>query len=149
MKNATGTATGTAPSSGTRKSQTIQHRCILRRSWPAIFAILGLSGPVAASEWTDTDTAWQAGYLLLHVADWRQTLNIAKNPDRFYEVNPLIGEHPSESKVNTYMAASAALHTGIAYTLSGKWRRRFQQVTIGMKAGIVGYNYSVGIRLDF
>lgn len=93
--------------------------------------------------------AWQAAYLILHTADWGQTLDIAKNPGDYYEVNPLLGDHPSVKRANSYMAFSALTHTGIAYTLPPPWRRRFQQVTIGLKAGIVGYNYSIGLRINF
>lgn len=116
----------------------------------AILALFGLgSGPIYASDWTDADTAWQASYLALHVADWGQTRHIAKNPGEYYEVNPLLGDHPSVRRVDTYMAVSAITHTAIAYCLSPDWRRRFQQVTVGIKAGVVGYNYSIGLKMDF
>lgn len=122
----------------------------LRAALCAILALFGLAaGPVSASDWTDKDTAWQAAYLILHAADWGQTLYIAKHPNEYWEVNPLLGEHPSVRRVNTYMATSAIVHTAIAYTLPPVWRRRWQAVTVGIKAGVVGYNYSIGLKMDF
>ena len=40
----------------------------------------------------------------LTMADWLQSLNIAKHPLDFHEMNPVLGRHPSEGSVNTYMA---------------------------------------------
>ena len=35
---------------------------------------------------------WQS----LHTIDMVQTIRIAKNPDKFRELNPLLGKHPSK-----------------------------------------------------
>lgn len=49
--------------------------------------------------------------LVVLVIDWRQTLTIAKNPDKWFEMNPILGKHPSVQKVHVYflcvIAASA------------------------------------------
>ena len=39
---------------------------------------------------------------ILLFIDWRQTITIAKNPDKFQEYNPILGKHPSEDKVDNY-----------------------------------------------
>lgn len=104
---------------------------------------------IAHDEWTTSDTKRQAVYLTLHTIDWAQTRYIAKNPDKWRELNPLIGEHPSVGRVDGYFATGALLHTGIAYVLPEKWRKGFQYVTIGIEAGITARNYHLGIKTSF
>jgi len=105
--------------------------------------------PAQAGDWTREDTAWEAAYLVLHVADWGQTRYIAKNPDLYIERNPILGENPSLNRVRNYFLATALLHASVAYALPPKWRRRWQGATIAMQAYVVGKNYGAGIRIDF
>ena len=39
--------------------------------------------------------------------DWRQTQVIAKNPGRWREMNPALGEHPTMMAVNRHFLAGA------------------------------------------
>jgi hypothetical protein len=118
-------------------------------------ACLGLfATPVPAADWfqtdwKDADTEWQVAYLLLHAVDWGQTRMIARNPEAYYEINPLLGEHPSVKRVDRYMAMSALAHTAIAYALPPTWRRYFQRVTLSVKAGLVDQNYAIGLTIDY
>jgi hypothetical protein len=80
--------------------------------------------------------------------DWGQTRYISKH-QKYHEVNPLLGEHPTIGRVNRYMLVSGLTHVVVSDFLSPPWRERFQYVTIGLKASVVTYNYSVGIRVDF
>lgn len=125
----------------------------LRRAWAALFGSLACFGlgaaPVYASDWTKADTARQMAYLTLHVADWGQTRYIAKNPNRYLEKNLFLGGHPSLSRVDSYFAFTALAHTAISYALPPDWRRGWQYITIGVEAGAVGYNYSIGLKMDF
>lgn len=57
--------------------------------------------------------------LVLLVIDWRQTLVIARNPQRWYERNPALGEHPSVARVNAWFALMAAGVLGIAWLCRG------------------------------
>lgn len=109
---------------------------------------LALTSP-AHAEWTKTDTAFQAGYLILHVIDWGMTRDIAKNPDKFHELNPLIGRHPSVEWVDTYMALSLVGHTVVSYVLPSKYRRWWQITTIGFKGGLVINSFSIGLKVNF
>ena len=127
-------------------------RCLrrLRAALLAIMAFFGLTSPVFGSDWTKADTAWQLGYLALHVADWGQTRNIVKREgEGYYETNPILGRSPSLRRVDTHFAVTALAHTAISYALPPDWRRRWQMVTIGIEAGYVGYNYSIGLKMDF
>lgn len=103
----------------------------------------------AADSWTPADTRREAAYLALHITDWGQTRNIAKNPKRFHELNPVLGEHPSVAEVDRYFIAAAAVHAAVAYALPAEWRSGFQYVTIGIEAGVTAMNCRTGIRVDF
>ena len=56
-------------------------------------------------EWSKADKERQALYMAMHLADWAQTKNIARNPEKFYEkVNLILGDHPHPDKVDAYFA---------------------------------------------
>src|SRR3990167_90446 len=84
--------------------------------------------------WSSDDTNRQLGYLLLHGLDWGQTKSIARNPNKYYETNPILGKHPSAGDVDRYFALTGLGHVGLSLLLSDpKWRKRFQNVTIGLE----------------
>lgn len=53
-----------------------------------------------------TDYTLLAGILLIItlLMDWRQTLDI-KNHQGFKELNPILGDHPSDLKIHIYFSA--------------------------------------------
>jgi hypothetical protein len=102
-----------------------------------------------ASDWSKVDTALQITYSALHVIDWGQTLDIAKHPKDWSETNPILGKHPSISKVNSYFAATLVGHAVVSYLLPKPYRRIWQCMWIGIEAGYVTHNYSVGINVRF
>jgi hypothetical protein len=110
---------------------------------------VGILPAQAAPPFDRGDLNRELAYTALHLVDWGQTLNIARNPDRFHERNPILGRHPSPGQVNRYMAASLAAHWLIARALKPKARKIFQGVTLVIKSGFVAGNYSVGLRVDF
>lgn len=99
-------------------------------------------------DWTNADTARETAYTVLHIADWGQTRYIAKNP-QFYEQNPLLGEHPSVGRVDTYFISGLIAHTAISYALPPKYRRIWQYIGIVMEGGVVAHNTSIGVRFGF
>jgi hypothetical protein len=111
----------------------------------------------AESDWTATDTAWQAAVVTTLALDWSQTRTIAKNPYKYTEMNPVLGEHPSVGRVNGYFAAVAVGHTAIAIllppkaeTFGYKWnpRRVWQATTVAVEVGAIANNIVVGIKFD-
>jgi hypothetical protein len=116
-----------------------------------IFVLLLLSSSAFADEWRTEDTYREVAYLTLHTIDWLQTREIAKNPDKWTEQNPIIGSpHPNIDRVDGYFALTALLHVGVAYALPAEWRKGFQYVTIARETYSVTRNYlSVGIRIPF
>lgn len=100
----------------------------------------------AADPWTKQDVALEATYILLHALDWGQTRQIARAPDRYYEaLNPLLGRHPSQGRVDAYFALSTIAHAGITHLLPAKYRPYWQGVTIGISGYCVGLNLSIGL----
>lgn len=102
--------------------------------------------PVFASDWTKADTAREVAWEVLHLVDWGQTLDIARNPQRFYEINPTLGRHPSVGKVNLYMGAWAVAHPVVSYILPKKYRLYWQWGTIFVTTGCVINNQIIGVR---
>lgn len=107
------------------------------------------AGVARAADWTRTDSAFQIASSALIVADWAQTREIAKHPERWRETNLILGEHPSRGKVNAYFAACLVGNAAIAYALPAPYRRWWQIATVVVEAGYVAHNYHLGIRVSF
>ena len=90
-----------------------------------IIAIIALCLPMLAHAWTDTQKALYLSAQVATVIDWAQTRHIAKNPDKFQEVNPLIGKNPSTNKVDAFMAGRMVANHLIARGIND---RRFQTI---------------------
>lgn len=114
-----------------------------------IFLFLLSFNAFAFDEWSEADKTREAVYLALHVIDWGQTRTIAKNPDKYYEYNSIIGTHPTTGRVDGYMATSALLHVAIAAVLPSEYRAPFQYFTIGFKSSLVYHNFEAGINVSF
>lgn len=129
----------------------------------AVFVLLPATSH--AKDWTTADTLWQATYTALHVADWGQTLSVAKSCRNgsmsvnnythtweecsLMETNPILGEHPSRGEINTYFATTLVLHTAVAYYLPPTYRRVWQSVWVGIESGVVARNARMGVSLSF
>jgi hypothetical protein len=95
----------------------------------------------------------------LLVADHGQTLEIAAQPEKWYEKNPILGPYPSRGEVNAYFMAVEVLHPIVAWALPTEaciarwlpcdWRAAWQHVTIMVQAGSVNNNYQLGIGFGF
>lgn len=125
------------------------------RNGPVLAAVLGLGVWAAAfaiharaEDFSTSDWARQWTYTAIHVADWGTTLDIKNHPD-LQEINPLLGHHPSDARINTYMAGTLAAHWAISYALPERWRPTWQYVTIGIDGAVVAHNFSLGLRLAF
>lgn len=112
---------------------------------------------ICSCSWSKAEIAKEVVYTGIKAIDWRQTRTIAKHPDEWYEVNPALGEHPSVERVDNYFLITGIAHPIITHILPRKhtlfgweWSPRavWQNVTIGISAGCVAHNYSVGIRID-
>ena len=104
---------------------------------------------ISNADWSEQDITLEMTYQVFHFIDWRQTRWIAKHPDDYCELNPILGKHPSTTEVDLYFIGTALLHPLITDLLPEKYRPIWQGITIGMSATCVGWNFSLGIGFDF
>lgn len=114
--------------------------------------LLALLWPLsAAGEWTSADTAREAVYQVLHLADAATTADIHNDPET-REVGPaklFLGSQPGRMDTAAFFAATAGLHYLVSRQLTGAYRRAWQYVTIGASGGFAYNNLSLGLRWGF
>lgn len=81
--------------------------------------------------WTKTEIGLQILANVLHLLDWRQTLEIVNHPDRWSEQNILLGDHPSRKEVNLYFGGTAILLNAASMLLPKPERYFIQGLWIG------------------
>lgn len=114
-----------------------------------IILILTSCTTQAADDWTPLNTQLEIAHLITHVMDFKQTTKIAKNPDKYYEVNLIMGKHPSISKVRNYFLLTAIAHPIVAYNLSSEHRSVWQISTSLLSLAAVLHNKSIGLTYNF
>ena len=115
-----------------------------------IFCILTLTMLLCScASWDKTDIALESAFFVAHGIDWAQTVKIAKNPDKWHENNPILGNHPKVSEVNLVMGAMAIIQPVIAHLLPSPYRKSWIIGTTAVKVGCVINNLAVGIGWGF
>lgn len=99
-------------------------------------------------DWTRGDTAMEAAVITVIAVDWMQTSNFANRPDEFYEMNPILGSFPSQTRINLTIGATMIAHAVIARALPQPYRRAFQAITIAMELGATSNNAMNGVGLS-
>ena len=92
-------------------------------------------------------------YLGVATLDMLTTLDIKHHHD-MWEINPVMGRHPSDAKVLTYFAVTDLLHAGITYELvehnaPKALVKGWEYFSIGFESGYVAHNLSMGLRFSF
>ncbi len=100
---------------------------------------------LAGEPWTAADEGLYATFLVFQYADYRQTRQIVVDPDH-YELNPVLGENPSQGQVDTYFAATTIGHYLIADALKPRNRKLFIIITTIAGVVVVNQNYQFGIK---
>ena len=75
-------------------------------------------------------------------------LEIANNDD-YYEKNPILGKHPSETQVITYFIARGFAHYHATNMIPQKYRNLFHGYNIIYNYNVIKDNHELGIRIDF
>lgn len=114
-----------------------------------ISTILLNTSVVAGDEWTDSQVTKAVALAVLTTADWAQTRNIARNPHKWYETNPLLGEHPSVSKVDKHFIISGIVGAFVLESLPSKYRDWALNAGIMIEVGCVVNNFNLGIGVKF
>jgi len=81
----------------------------------------------------------------LLLADWQQTKQIASNPD-FFEYNPILGRHPSQSRVNGYFGAVVVSNLIVGEVVKEKYAKWYYWTIIAVETAIVSRNISIGVK---
>lgn len=104
-----------------------------------------------AEEWSELDKKLLIASEVLLAADWMQTRQIAKNPDRYYETNPILGKHPSTGEVNTYFISCMVANYYLADWLgdSGNKRTIYLSTVTVVQGVTVRNNYLLGLRFAY
>lgn len=110
---------------------------------------LFISTPAFADDWSKADTQREVAYQMFLGVDWAQTRYVARNPDKFIERNPILGDHPSVDKVDAHFVLSGLAHYGISRALDEKWRKRFQYVTVAFQGAVVARSVHIGVGIRF
>lgn len=120
-----------------------------------VVAFLLLLAPAAKAEgWLEWKPPTMADTTLLAlsetslVIDCGQTLNI-KSHVGHQETNPILGPHPSDTKVRVYFAASMATVAAGWYFTPAKLRPLWPILILGMEIPTILHNREVGLTLEF
>jgi hypothetical protein len=128
------------------------HIHVAARARAALLAILFALFPSlceARDPWETPDYMLIGATLASLAVDWGQTRHIAKNPDRFYEKNRLLGSNPSVSKVDAYFLGAMLGTVAVAHLLPSDYRRLFLAGTLSMELSVIEQNRSIGIKVEF
>uniref|UniRef100_A0A6M3L9F7 Uncharacterized protein n=1 Tax=viral metagenome TaxID=1070528 RepID=A0A6M3L9F7_9ZZZZ len=127
----------------------INNAMLLRFIIIAVITILPTIGQAQDNSITTNDILREIAWQAVHAIDYGQTLEIARQPNKYHELNPIMGKHPSVGTVNTYMIASAVLHPVISYLLPSKYRATWQYISIIVSSGCVINNYHIGLGVRY
>ncbi len=116
-----------------------------------IIFIITLFSTIANAEdkWTKTNISLEIAYQGLHLIDFSQTLQIVDNPDRYWERNPLLGEHSSRERVCLYFMGVAFGHLLISHFLKEPYRTAWQSMTIVIVLPVIAGNFNIGLGFKF
>ena len=90
----------------------------------------------------------QAGVLGTTGIDYLQTKEIAKNDD-YYERNPILGEHPSQTEVDLFFLGGAIFKTVTVHFTKKEYRPYLQTgYILGSSIAIIN-NHAIGVRINF
>jgi len=81
--------------------------------------------------------------------DWAQTRYAARHPAQFYEINPIIGKHPSVKEVDRYFIGSLAVKNTIFFILPEKYQPIWAMGMTTISVGLIAHNNSIGIQMKF
>jgi hypothetical protein len=103
-----------------------------------VFSVIFYPDDARASEWTNANTAKEIGYDILTIYDVQLTKRILAAIGG-EENNPMLGNHPSNARLNIALAVSLLGHYFLSRHLD-KYRDAFQDSTIVMEFGIDIHN---------
>ena len=101
-----------------------------------------------APHWTWADSSLMAAFLITRAADWSQTRRIDDTPD-LQESNPIMGDHPSDGRVDSFFTWTTAATVGLSLILPPEWRRSMLAGFSLANTVVVANNHRLGLRVGF
>jgi len=80
--------------------------------------------------------------------DAAQTLDIKNHPN-LYETNPLLGRHPSDTKIVAYFIGAGFGHNAITKKLPTEYRAAWQYGWAALEIGTIIRNRKLNLRFNF
>lgn len=115
-----------------------------------VFLILSPTLTFAGDDWRDSRLRWDHAetimattWMLFHYADYTQTLQIKDTG--MYELNPILGKHPTDFEITLWFGATSFFGIVIADQIkSHTWRKIWLGVLLASSVYIVHYNEGSG-----
>jgi hypothetical protein len=101
---------------------------------------------IYAYEWftplTKQEMNRQAAYIGITVIDWMQTKEFRAQGVK--ESNPVLGEEPSQEKIDLYIGSAIIAHTFVTWMLPHEFRPVWTKGFFSIEVVAVAWNYSHG-----
>lgn len=121
---------------------------MFKRAALLIITLAALCGAARAQSWTDEQRTLGAMYLTAHAIDWAQTRQIIREPG-MWELNPILGRHPSRARVNAYFALTPLAGYLVLDALPSQHRTTALKVITTLEIATVARNHYIGVRIRF
>lgn len=92
---------------------------------------------------------WQLAANVMVVADYLQTRRVIDDPERYSELNPILGSHPTEARLNVYYLLSLGALNLARWVLPERQVRLLYQSVTAVEMMAVGRNYMLGVEFGF
>ena len=100
----------------------------------------------AGDSWSEAQQASGIALGTLLLVDYLQTRQIAKQPEIYHEINPVLGKHPSLGTVNTYFAGAAILGYLALDALPSDMRSWALGAGIVLELAVTSHNNTIGLK---
>ncbi len=111
--------------------------------------LFAFSANAESNKWTTQNTLLEVTGQTLRLIDFSQTLQIARQPERYSEINPIMGKHPSTEKVCVYFVTYMIGSFAISYFLPEPYRTAWQSINIVLQFPVIAHNFNVGLGIRF
>lgn len=118
-----------------------------------ILLIIIFTSSTAHAEWTKEKFAHELCYVSVVVNDWMQTRDISKY--NLKEENRIMGNHPSNTTIDTYFASLLLINMAINYVLPEDYAKLWKIYCIADHSNAIsinnknGLNQNIGIGYKF
>lgn len=101
-----------------------------------------------ADEWTTGQKIGEGVFVAATVLDWSQTRSSCARVGRC-ELNPMLGGHPSDSRINSWFVTTLVVQYLVADALPSDWRNRWIAAGVVMEVTVTARNANVGARVNW